>query len=1061
MLSVSIALMLLPAVAAAHAGRLPTATLPLLSQGVCSILGQVREGPMVVVGTVVDRGPEHIAVRSDETRQVFEFVVRDNPELLERLQSVRPGQHVEVVGHRAEGIWILAEFNVLGGEPGPEPEGRERPEEPGRPGEPPGGAASYSQNFEGEIAGWELDPGWELIRPRRGSRCLRGQGHTWARYTGGSWGDSTLALRLRLARGTVHLNYRVEGPRRYFVGVHAAGVRLSKQTGPETFFNGLARAERRIPADRFVPIEISGDGGRIRVRVAKDLVIDYADREPLLRGGIAFETLEDSEAYIDDVTVTGRGAVLPEGPAPEPTSGEIPPAGLTVVQMIPLPGGPAVAPAKVRPAMPPMAQLTGIQKALRWEYTGGPHGGLGYDVRMVRGRPTTMYVSDAWAGVFRSSDGGQSWTPVNTGITVRRGLTGEAFPIFSLTISPHNPNVIWIGTKDQRGIFRSDDGGQQWHKMDKNLPFKGTDGITVRGFTVHPVKPNVVFASAEISSFAWNNGKKATGKNFDKTRGVVYKTENNGQSWKVAWEGPNLARYVLINPRDPNVMYISTGIFDREAANASKTAPGGAGIYKTTNGEKNPKPDWEQVNNGLGNLYVGSLFMHPQNPDILLAGTGCNPWLKGAGVYVSNNAGASWQWALKSEQSAVTAVEFATSEPRIAYAGSAEAIYRSEDTGRTWDRMTPPGKLWGPEGIRAGWPIDFQVDPNNPNRLFANAYGGGNFLSTDGGVTWQNASKGYSGAQIRHLAVDPKDDRRVYAAGRSGVFLTSDAGEHWAGLNYPQGTAIDWPMVVVDPNNSQHLLGASLWNPILLQSHNGGRSWQPVCPLPSNAFGWSCAAFAPSNQARVYAGTAGRAAFGQLDKTLPGLGIYTSQNGGQKWDPANDTLSQNAHVLDLVVHPNKAYVVYAATYNHGVLMTDNNGQKWQSRSPSPKDVKNPKALSLVMHPTDPNTLYLGLDHAGLYRTVDGGVSWKPWMAGIDPNASISDIVFDPTEPRIMYASDLKSGVYRWDEAKKVWRKINLDLWNREINGLAITSDGRTLYAAAEGAGVFRLDMSRL
>jgi photosystem II stability/assembly factor-like uncharacterized protein len=1039
----------------------------LLHRAATPAAAQPREGPAVVVGTVVDRGPQHIAVRSDETREVFEFLVRENPDLIRRLQSVRPGQRVEAVGHREGDAWVLAELHMLGGEPGPPPEGPERPETPPEPippdERPPGeGPAAYRQDFEGGTEGWELDPGWELLRPRRGSRSLRGRGHTWARYVRGAWGDYELALRLRLARGAIHLNYRVEGPRRYFIGVDADGVRLAKQTGPETFFNNLASGERRMPADRFVPIRIAGRGGRIQVRVAGQVLIDYTDRDPLLRGGIAFETLDGSEAYVDDVTVTGSGAAVaaPGAGAPQPLTGPLPPGGLPVVQVVTLPTGPVAALPKIRPAMPPMRDLTNIQRALRWQYTGGPVGGLGYDVRMVQGQPTTMYVSDAWAGVFRSNNGGQGWTPMNEGITVRRGLTNEAFPIFSLTISPHNPNVIWIGTKDNRGIFRSDDGGQQWHKMDKNLPFNGKLGLTVRGFTVHPTKPNTVFAAAEISSFAWHPSKsKVQGKDFDKTRGVVYRTDDNGQTWHVAWQGDNLARYILIDPRNPDVMYISTGIFDREAANASATTPGGVGIYKTTTGGKNPKTDWYQINNGLGNLYVGSLFMHPQNPDILLAGTGCNPWLKGAGVYISPNGGASWQWTLQSQNSAITAVEFAASDPKIAYAGSSEAIFRSHDTGMTWHRMTPPGKVWGPDGIRAGWPIDFQVDPKNANRLFANAYGGGNFLTTDGGVTWTNASKGYSGAQMRHLVVDPADGRRVYAAGRSGLFVTRDAGRQWLGLNNEGGQAIDWPMVAIHPTNSQHIIGASLWNPKLLRTVNGGQSWQAMASLPSNAYGWRCAAFARSNPARVYAGTAGRATFGQLDTTLPGLGIYTSPDGAKTWFPANDPTSKDAHVFELLVDPDKAYIVYAATYNHGVLMTDNNGQKWQQRNPTPKQVKNPKAISLAMHPATTKTLYLGLEHAGLYRTVDGGVTWKPWMAGIDPNASISEIVFDPAEPRIMYASDLKSGVYRWDEAKKVWRKINLGLWNREVNAMAISGDGKMLYAGSEGAGVFRLDMS--
>jgi hypothetical protein len=134
-------------------------------------------------------------------------------------------------------------------------------------------------------------------------------------------------------------------------------------------------------------------------------------------------------------------------------------------------------------------------------------------------------------------------------------------------------------------------------------------------------------------------------------------------------------------------------------------------------------------------------------------------------------------------------------------------------------------------------------------------------------------------------------------------------------------------------------------------------------------------------------------------RSADGGPTWTPRNGSSTWVPANDALSQEAHVFGLVVHPSKAFVVYTATYNHGVLMSDNNGQKWQLRNPTPRQVTTPHAICLAMNPQDPQTLYLGLDHAGLYHTTDGGASWQPFMSGSDPN-----------EPRIIHAADTKSGV---------------------------------------------------
>ena len=71
----------------------------------------------------------------------------------------------------------------------------------------------------------------------------------------------------------------------------------------------------------------------------------------------------------------------------------------------------------------------------------------------------------------------------------------------------------------------------------------------------------------------------------------------------------------------------------------------------------------------------------------------------------------------------------------------------------------------GPPGVLAGTPIDFQCDPRDPNRVFANNYLGGNFLSEDGGKTWSNASDGYTGAQVIGVAIDPKNPAQIFVGG--------------------------------------------------------------------------------------------------------------------------------------------------------------------------------------------------------------------------------------------------------------------------------------------------------
>ncbi len=101
---------------------------------------------------------------------------------------------------------------------------------------------------------------------------------------------------------------------------------------------------------------------------------------------------------------------------------------------------------------------------------------------------------------------------------------------------------------------------------------------------------------------------------------------------------------------------------------------------------------------------------------------------------------------------------------------------------------------------------------------------------------------------------------------------------------------------------------------------------------------------------------------------------------------------------------------------------------------------------------------MGLEFAGLYRSEDGGATWEGAAAGLNPEASITDIAFYPGEPGTIYVSDVSSGVYRSTDGGITWGPLNSGLRTRAVNDLVITSDGRHIYAATEGEGVFRLDL---
>lgn len=719
----------------------------------------------------------------------------------------------------------------------------------------------------------------------------------------------------------------------------------------------------------------------------------------------------------------------------------------------------------VGPGSSPAASATHVadRKSLTWVRTGGPLGGLGYDIRMRPDNPDILFATDAWAGVHMSMDGGETWLPSNDGITDRQGDSGDAIAAFCLTIDPNNNDIVWTGTQWQGQLYRSADGGRTWEKRVGGIG--NGEGLSFRGITVQPGNSNIVYAAGEVSPSRWA-GRSVRGLGFDLTKGVLYKSTDGGLHWGEIWQGDNLARYVWIDPTDVQTLYLSTGIFDREAANSDPTTrtPGGVGLLKSTDGGAT----WTPINTGLRNLYIGSLYMHPEDPRILLAGAGNNVYPQGSGVYLTIDGGAHWQLVFDSGDMAITSVEFATGNTQIAYAGGQNAFAVSRDGGRTWQRQERVGNRWGPVGIMPGFPIDFQVDPRNAERIFANNYGGGNFLSEDGGRTWISSSTGYTGADLRSIAVYPTSPAIVYTNGRSGPFMSRDGGEHWQGIN-PENLApiVEGSQIGLDPGNPQHIIMTESNRPLIYWSDDGGSIWQESendwggLTDESGTFlgGVEALAYAPSRPSRVYA------VFGNNGCKGSGLGcdspqyistLAVSDDGGRSWTQVSTLAHDGMPGTSVVVHPDDPKRAWVAMPMFGVQATADDGMTWQGTS---RGLGSSKVVALAIDPSNGDRLFAGTLANGVFKSVDGGQNWQRSSAGMDPNEPIYSIAFSPAESEIIYAGGLRSGVFRSEDGGQRWVSMNNGLLMRAVHDLALSADGGTLFATTHGGGVFRLDLN--
>ncbi|MGB3905835.1 MAG: family 16 glycoside hydrolase, partial [Anaerolineae bacterium] len=481
------------------------------------------------------------------------------------------------------------------------------------------------------------------------------------------WSDMSLVVRARcLGEGELLIRYCWSEDANYSVRLRPDRVAVQRQLlGPPEDLGG---APASIPPGEWVEVTVTVAGDTHHVALNGSLVLTATDPDPLPEGGVGFTVEGEAAGEFDSLQVTAGGQAPPpaeDTPRPEPTS-------VT---------GPPISPAGV-PAY----------QAASWVRLGGPPGGLGYDIRYKFDDPSTWYVTDAYTGFFFSHNRGLTWEPSNEGIARLEGTT--VVPIFSATVDPHNPDIVWIGTQFSGHIYKSTDGGLTWTQMDNGV--EPNQGHSFRGFTIDPRSSDIVYAAAEVEAHVFRDAGTLPDARDETQGGRVYRTVNGGESWELIWEGVALARYVWIDPTDPDVLYVSTGFFDRhplnKPENPTATDSGGIGILKSFDDGQT----WIELGHeeGIENLQISSLYMKPDDPQSLLAGGGTfyvpPVFVDGVegehgGVYLTTDGGESWEAVVENE--VITSVEYCDKDPQIAYAGGAKAVHRSEDGGHTWQRF--------------------------------------------------------------------------------------------------------------------------------------------------------------------------------------------------------------------------------------------------------------------------------------------------------------------------------------------------------------------------------------
>ncbi|HSG38686.1 MAG TPA: hypothetical protein VLE27_03515, partial [Thermoanaerobaculia bacterium] len=555
-------------------------------------------------------------------------------------------------------------------------------------------------------------------------------------------------------------------------------------------------------------------------------------------------------------------------------------------------------------------------------------------------RRTTLWAGTRGFGVWKSTDGGASWS---------RSLLPAVFEaknVFSLAVDPRTPDVVYAGTGD--GLFKTTNGGATWAAKVTGLPAP----VYVAALAIDPSRTNIVYAGhlfdgifkSTDSGESWAESDRGIAENSGATalevhprqpatvfagtlRGVSRSTDR-GANWTSAnflTEQEDRVLDLAVHPGNPRIVFAGTAL-----TGAWRSDDGGA--------------HWIPINSGLTSPQVRALAADPAGA-ALYAGT--EGEINRGGVFKSAD-GRTWRRTVEGLKAAgVSSVAVEPDGTLWAASGSVGGplgLYRSGDGGRTWI-LTPPH----PDATRAA----VAADPVRPGTVYAQVtleregtFTPALFRTTDSGRTWTRLPD--PPAFARTMEIDPRGILVFY---EDGVLISRDGGATWtrsAGEINDFGTVAD---VAVDPVSPNILYAVAnvpggRFSPAegrAYKSTDGGVTWTRI-GAQATVFALVGIVVHPTNPSLVYTASPER--------------VYRSRDAGATWEAISQELQEEV-ITDLLIGPDG--VLYAGTAKAGVFASPD-GVSWSSVGTglAALDVS-----FLQFDPNDPDTLYAGTSFSGL------------------------------------------------------------------------------------------------
>ncbi len=689
--------------------------------------------------------------------------------------------------------------------------------------------------------------------------------------------------------------------------------------------------------------------------------------------------------------------------------------------------------------------------SLVWRSIGPLRGGRSVAAAGSAARPSEYYMGTTGGGVFKTTDGGDTWLPVSD-----RYFGGT---IGAIAVSESNPDVVYVGggefpirgnVSHGDGVYKSTDAGRTWRYLGL------VETRQIAKIRIHPRNPDIVYVAALGPVFGPSPNRG------------VFKSTDGGRTWKkILFRNDTTGAIDLsIDPSNPEVLY--AGLWHAYRKPWQLVSGGaGSGLFKTTDGGRT----WKEITRHpglptgtIGNVGISVSGANPRRVYALIEADS-------GGVYRSDDGGDTWSWvnsnrSLRQRAWYYTRIYADPQDENTVYASNVQ-FQRSRDGGRTWQNIQAPH----------GDSHDLWIAPNNNQRMIESNDGGSN-VSTNAGRTW--TAQDYATAQFYHVTTTNHFPYRVCgaqqdnstacvssrAAGGSNLAPFYDAGGGESGY------------IAVRPDDPDVMYAGSYGGHLTRKDTRTGVS-RNINPWPLNPMGhdakdakyrmqWTFPiVISPHDPNTMYVGssvvfktTDDGTTFTPISGDLTRNDPRTLGASGGPITKDQTSVEYYGTVFTISESPLEKGVIWTGSDDGLVHVTRDGGATWTNVTPPGIPEWMRMSIIEASHHAR-GTAYLAgnrfqlADHAPyLFKTTDYGRTWTRITSGITPGEFTRVIREDPVKSGLLYAGTERGVWVSFNDGAR-WQPLQRNLPPVPVHDLAVKHGD--LVAGTHGRAFWILD----